>query len=373
MRGRKFFLTVLLGLFSLNTALCQSETLKGVVNDLAFYKAKKDLKYLENAKKTVDSLLKASLDTAELERNVYKEIVYSSVVYIDSLNKLKEPDNMFLQTVALFDRLQARSKIFRYKAEMDYSRKCLANVYIRKAFVYLNNSDFINALPLLEKAKQYAPEFNPIYTDIAFSNSKLGNLNAAARYYASLVGGDSTKTEYAETAASIYKSFGDTVAALNIIKKARRVLPADKSLILEEANIYNNRKDYHALANLLPDILDIKQNNADIAFVAANCYDHLNQFEKAESLYLRSIELNSSTYDPVFDLGLLYFRESMLKRLAGDKFDNEARAAQWLERASEISPNDANCLQVLQLVYAETNNHDQLNKINNKLKQLTNQ
>ena len=361
MRGRQLFITVLLVLFSAETALCQSEMLKGVVNDLAFYKEKKDLKYLDNAKKTVDSLIKASPDSLDVPRNVYKAVVYSSILYIDSLNKLKAPDNMLAQTSALVDRLQAGQRIFRYQAEMDYSDKCLANVYIRKAFVYLNNSDFINALPLLEDAKKYAPDFSAINTYIAYSNSKLGNLNAAAKYYSSLVG-DSTKVEYAEAAATIYKSFGDTVAALNIIKKARRALPGDKSLLLEEANIYNNRKDYRSLSNLLPDILDIKQNNADIAFVAANCYDHLNQFDKAESLYLRSIELNSSTYDPVFNLGLLYFRESTLTRLSGNKLDNQARAAQWLERASEISPNEANCLQVLRLLYANTNNQDQLNK-----------
>jgi tetratricopeptide (TPR) repeat protein len=163
------------------------------------------------------------------------------------------------------------------------------------------------------------------------------------------------------------------VAALNIIKKARKVLPADKSLLLEEANIYNNRRDFRNLVNLLPDLLDIKQNNADIAFVAANCYDHLNRYGEAESLYLRSIELNSTAYDPAFNLGLLYFKESNLKSLTGSKSENEARAAQWLERASEISPNDANCLQVLKLVYAQTNNHEQFNRIDNKLKQITNQ
>ena len=37
----------------------------------------------------------------------------------------------------------------------------------------------------------------------------------------------------------------------------------------DEANIYTNRKDYRSLAPLLPALLDINSNNADIAFVAA--------------------------------------------------------------------------------------------------------
>jgi len=355
-----------------HAAFCQTEILKGVTNNLAYYKQKKDLKYLSAARATVDSLLKAAPDTLAIEPNVYKAVVYSSILYVDSLNKLKAPEAMLPQTAALVDRLSNDHKIYRFQAEIDYSKRCLANVYIRKAFVYIKSSDFINAMSLLLSAQKYAPDFKKLNGYIAYANNKLGNLHAAATFYESLVGGDSTKAEYAETASSIYKTFGDTVAALNIIKKARKVLPNDRSLLLDEANIYTNRKDYHNLENLLPALLDINTNNADIAFVAANCYDHLNQYDKAESLYLRSIELNSSGYDPIFNLGLLYLRHSQTGR-DNEKAQDEARAAQWLERANDINPNEINCLQVLKQVYAQLGDQNQVNKVSNKLKQLNNQ
>ncbi len=126
---------------------------------------------------------------------------------------------------------------------------------------------------------------------------------------------------------------------LKYLKKGRKLLPDDKSLLLDEANIYNNRKDYRSLSALLGSLLDINANNADIAFVAANCYDHLNQYNKAESLYLQAIELNSSAFDPIFNLGLLYFKQSQIKQTK-DNVPNITRAVQWLEKANEISPND---------------------------------
>ena len=43
-----------------------------------------------------------------------------------------------------------------------------------------------------------------------------------------------------------------------------------------------------------------------------------------------------------------------------------------MEKANEISPNDTRALKVLQLIYTETQNKNQLIKVNNKLKQLTN-
>jgi tetratricopeptide (TPR) repeat protein len=236
----------------------------------------------------------------------------------------------------------------------------------------MNNSDFINALQLFQNAKKYAPSFSPLNAYIAYSNYKLGNLHTAAKYYSLLITNDSTKTEYVEAASNIYKSLGDTVTALEVLKKGRKLLPADRWLVLDEANIYNNKKDYKSLSSLVNGMLDGDTNNADIAFVAANCYDHLNQYDKAESLYLRTIELNGSAFDPIFNLGLLYLKQSKIK---GDKDDapNIARAAQWLEKANEISPNNIKCLEILQMIYAQTGNTSQINKVNNKLKELTNQ
>ncbi|HEY5327149.1 MAG TPA: hypothetical protein VIJ27_09115 [Mucilaginibacter sp.] len=372
MQGRKILLSVLLVLFTTFTAFSQTEALKMVVNNLAFYKQKKDLKFLGNAKKTVDSLVKASADSLDLERNVYKAVVYSAILYTDTLNKLNQPESFFSQTSELVDNLSSRKKIYKFDVDMEYAKNCLADVCIRKAFVYENNSDFVNALDFFERAKKYAPSFQKINAYIAYSNNKLGNLQAAAKYYTDLIGGDNTKAEYVEAASNIYKSFGDTVTALEVVKKGRKVLPNNKSLLLDEANIYNNKKDYLSLVKLLPALLDINTNNADISFVAANCYDHLNQYDKAESLYLHAIELNSSAYGPVFDLGLLYFKQSEMKRERGND-QNTARAVQWLEKANEISPNDGNCLQVLKIVYAQTGNQDKIKSINNQLKQLTNQ
>jgi len=371
MRTRKFILPVLIMLFTAHTAFCQSEALKSVVNNLAFYKEKKDLKYLARAKKSVDSVIVTRRDSANLEKMIYRAIVNSSILYIDSLNKLHQPATFLSQTTDLVDRLSANKKIFRYQPELEYAKHCLANVYIRHAFGYIANSDYNNALRLFLEAQKYAPSFMQLNAYIAYSCDKLGNLQGAAKYYNTLISNDNTKAEYIDAASNIYKALGDTAKALEIVKKGRRQLPKDRLLLLDEANIYNNEKDYRELASLLPDLLDINPNNADIAFVAANCYDHLNQYDKAESLYLRAIELNSAAYEPIFNLGLLYLKQSEKKKR--DSGEYVTRSAQWLEKANEILPNDIKCLQVLQIVYTKTGNQDQLNQINNKLKQLTNQ
>lgn len=372
MHYRKIILSVLITSFTTTFAFAQKEALKVVVNNLAFYKQKNDLKYLAAAKKSADSLIITKSDTADIEKNLYRAIVNSSILYIDSLNKLGMPADMLDKTTKLVDRLSGMGKIFKYQSELDYSKRCLANVYIRKGFEAVNNSDFANARTAFENAKRYAPGMNQINTYIAFSNNKAGNLQDAAKYYTTMLQVDSARTEYIETASNIYKSLGDTAKALQILQKGRRILPNDRFLLLDEANIYNNKKNYKALEPLIGPLLDINANNADIAFVAANCYDHLDKFDQAESLYLHAIELSGTYFDPVFNLGLLYLKQSANTK--GERSTQDlGRAIQWLEKANEISPNNANSLQALQLAYAKTNNQDQLDRINNKLKQLTNQ
>jgi tetratricopeptide (TPR) repeat protein len=374
--GRKVILSVLLLLFTAPLAFCQTETLKVVVNSLAYYKERKELRFLTNAKKSIDSIMKITmdqrLDTNDLEKKVYIAVINSAILHIDSTNKTGQPENFFRKTVEQVDILDTRKRIYKYQPEMDFAKQCLANVYIRKGFGYLRITDFANALEMFKRAYRYAPTFKPLNAYIAFANNRMNNPAAAAKFYDNLAKTDSTRTDFIEAASNVYKTIGDTAKAIDIIKRGRRLLPNDRFLLMDEANIYNNRKDYKSLEPLLPQLLDLNANNPDIVLVAANCYDKLEQYDKAESLYLRAIDLNSASYEPIFNLGLLYLKKSALNN-STNKDKNVTFAQQWLEKANEMSPNDVKCLEVLKIVYAQTGNQDQINKIDNKLKQITNQ
>jgi tetratricopeptide (TPR) repeat protein len=371
--GRKIILSVLLILFTTPLVFCQSETLKVVVNSLAYYKQRKELKFLTNAKKSIDSIMKITmdqrLDTNNLEKKVYVAVINSAILYVDSTNQTGQPENLFRKTIEQLDVLESRRKIFRYQSEMDFAKQCLANVYIRKGFEYLKKLDHANALEMYKRAYRFAPTFKPLNAYIAYANNRLNNPAAAAKFYDNLAKTDSMRTDYIEAAANVYKTLAK---AIELIKRGRKLMPNDKFLLLSEANIYANRKDYRALEPLLPQLLDNNINNPDIVFVAANCYDRLKQYDKAESLYLRVIDLSSSAYESIFNLGLLYLKKSAANN-GTDKDKNLTFSQQWLERANEMSPNDVKCLEVLKLVYAQTGNKELISLIDNKLKQITNQ
>ncbi|WP_158534869.1 tetratricopeptide repeat protein [Mucilaginibacter hurinus] len=358
-------------MFTTTFAVAQSEALKVVVNSLGFYKQTNDINYLARAKKSIDSLIVSRKDSNNIEKNIYKGLVYATILQVDSTNKLNQPANFFATTSNFVDWLATHRRARQYPDELDFIKQCIANACIKKGFEYMNISDFVNAEQYFRKARHYAPSFKPLNAYIAYSNSKLGNLQDAAKFYNDLVLTDSTGAEIIQTAVSINMAIGDTVKALDILKKGRRLLPDDKYLVLDEANIYNNKKDYKALEPLLPVILEYNKNNADIVFVAANCYDQLNRYDKAEDLYLQAVELNSSAFDPAFNLGILYYKKSAFEGGEDDNLKNIYYASKWLEKANEISPNDIKCLQMLKQLYTQTGNVKQLNKIDTKLNQLT--
>jgi len=368
----KIIILVLLGLFTAPVAFGQTEALKVVVNNLAYYRQKGELKYLTNAKKSVDSLIKTRKDSSNLDKNIYKAIVYSSIAYIDSTNKLGNPPDFFAKTVNLIDRLSKNKRIYRYQTELDFSKRCLANVYIRNGFDDVRHLNFNNAVTNFGKAQQYAPKFGQINTYIAYANARAGRLHEAVKYYNTLLTADSVKAEYVLAATNIYKTMGDTSEALEVLKKGRRLLPADKGLLLEEANIYNNQNNYKDLEPLLKDLIDAYSTDANVFYIAANCYDHLEKYDRAESLYLRAVELNSTSYEPVFNLGLLYMKQSAKNKNKEESDKNLSRAGLWLQKAYEMSPKNVKLLKLLQLVYTKTGNDDQLNKINYNLQQFTN-
>lgn len=370
MLSRKIILSVLLVMFTAPLAFSQTEALKVVVNNLAYYRQKSELKYLSNAKKSVDSLIKTRSDSNNLAKNVYKAIVYSSIAYLDSTNKLNQPANFFDQTVQLVNKLTARGTIYKYQTEIDFAKRCLANVYIRHGFEQIKQRNYNNAVQSFQKAQGYAPNFGQLNAYIAYANTRSGNYQDAVKYYNGLLTADSVKTEFVAAATNIYKLMGDTAKALQTIQKGLKYLPNDKGLLLEEANIYNNQRDYKGLEPLLSKLLDQNPNNPEVVFLAANCYDHLEDYDRAESLYLRAVDLNNVKYAAVFNLGVLYLKETTLKQYQNNVDKNMGRAAQWLQRASEMAPRNATTLQLLQLIYAKTGNTVQLNKISNKLQQL---
>ncbi|MBE7175111.1 MAG: tetratricopeptide repeat protein [Mucilaginibacter polytrichastri] len=351
-------------------AFGQGEQLKDVVNNLAFFNTQKDLKYLSEAKKAVDRSFYSTKDTSNTQKNVYRAVVYSSILYVDSNNTLGQPDTFLRYTTTLLNKVQRQQKVYSYQTLVDYSKRCLANAYLRAGTKAYNKGDFSAAAESFEKSKTMSNEIPQVDAFIARSFEKAGKQQQAGEVYEALSRKENAPLTYFQSAASSYLSVNDTSKALSVIRRGRRTYAADPYLVTQEANIYNDKKDYTALKGVLEPLLKVKPDNEDVLFLAANCLDHLNDYDNAGNFYNRLIELNPNAFPPVLNLGYLNLRKAA--KLTGEGQQKSLTDAQnWLEKANELNPDDVNCLKGLQMVYQQTRNQYQLQRVNTKLKQLS--
>jgi tetratricopeptide (TPR) repeat protein len=368
--AHKLLLSILFLIGYTSFAFSQTEVLKDVFNNLAFYNQKHDLKYLGEAKKAIDKTVQTRSDSANLYKIVYRTVVYTTIAYADSLNTLRMPDNFFPAITVYADSLYNKKKVYNYSAEINYIKRNIANVYIRKGIDDLQRGNYKTAVTNFEKAKNLVPAADHLEVYLAYAAAKMGELNKAASYYDQLIETGKAGPEVILTAQKNYKVLGDTTKALKAIKAGRMLYPENKQLLFEEANIYNNKKDYQALKGVVSALLKAAPNSYDTNFLAAVCYDQLNETDQAENFYKKAIKLNPASYDAVFNLGILYIKKGVVEqKLPSENYDT---ALTYLEKANELNPNDPSFLQTLKLLYDKTGNIAQSNKISTQLNQIIN-
>ena len=210
---------------------------------------------------------------------------------------------------------------------------------------------------------------------------------------------------------SIYSALlekGDTVEAMNTLKKGRLLFPDNLSLLtIETNNLINAGRGSEAISALV-EAFNKNPSNGFLALFIGNLYDNTanpkdrtgkelakpanfdDLFKNAESYYIKATELNGDNkeylYNALYDLGAMYNNYggylSMKKVASGTdgmkaQKENEVKASEYfkraipyLEKALTIKPEDASTMKALRLLYLKTGDQTKANEMNEKIKQL---
>ena len=186
--------------------------------------------------------------------------------------------------------------------------------------------------------------------------------------------------------AQILKTEKNDEAMMEVIKKGRAKYPDDAALIIEELNYYlSTGKDKEAEANLQLAISK-DPNNHQLHFALGSIYDKLSSPDdvakkpskeeyhalrkKAETAYLKAIELSPEYFNAIYNLGALHFNEGGdILKTAGDikddkLYDQETKRAEallqkalpYLEKAHQLDAKDKNTLISLKELYFRNGN-----------------
>lgn len=180
----------------------------------------------------------------------------------------------------------------------------------------VNAQDYDTALPMYEELKKlnYSGKGTQYTAVNKISGSEDGFANAKDRDLAVKLGThEKPKTEAIPSKrGEIYKNLalilvqkGKTEEAKKAIADARKTNPEDTSLILTEANLYLETKDFDTYKKLVNEALEKDPNNADLIFNLGVISAGAKNTADAEKYYLKAIEIKPDYVNAYINIAAL--------------------------------------------------------------------
>ena len=179
----------------------------------------------------------------------------------------------------------------------------------------------------------------------------------------------SKRGEIFKNMALILVQNGKVAEAKKAVAEARTANPDDKSLVLTEANLYLDTKDYDTYKKLITEVLAQSPNDADLVFNLGVISYNAKNLVEAEKYYKRAIEIKPDYVNAYLNLAILkldadkkLFEE--IQKLGNSEKDNKryevlkkqreavfTSALPYLEKASELDGTNEEVKGTLLSVY----------------------
>ncbi|MBN9286085.1 MULTISPECIES: tetratricopeptide repeat protein [Flavobacterium] len=179
----------------------------------------------------------------------------------------------------------------------------------------------------------------------------------------------SKRGEIYKNIASILVHQGKVEEAKAAINDAKQANPGDTSLLLAEANIYLDAKDYVGYKRVITEVLAKDPNDADLLFNLGVISTTSGDIEEAKKYYKKAIEVNPNYFNAYNNLGALMLQgeDKMVKEmnsLGTTPKDNKrfeelktkrnkmySDALPYFEKALQIDPKEPNIKAILLNAY----------------------
>ncbi|MCK8140969.1 tetratricopeptide repeat protein [Flavobacterium sp. I-SCBP12n] len=194
-------------------------------------------------------------------------------------------------------------------------KKDTINLYYA-ASTYVNAKEYDKALDLYQTLKKlnYSGKGKGFYAISKLTNAEDFFNNEKERDLAVKLGThEKPRTEViASKRGEIYKNMalilvenGKTAEAKKAISEARLANPDDTSLVLTEANLYLETKDFETYKKLIGEVLAKNPNDADLTFNLGVISGNAGNKVDAEKYYLKAIEIKPDYINAYINLAAL--------------------------------------------------------------------
>ncbi|MCK4677447.1 MAG: tetratricopeptide repeat protein [Bacteroidales bacterium] len=278
----------------------------------------------------------------------------------------------------------------------------IAIQYYHQALAYYEADEFIKASNSFLSSKEINESFGGLDSlatyNAAFCAEYGDDMDKAIELYSKLVEIGYERPVIYTALSNIYKGRDDYDNALEVILVGRDRYPGDINIIIAETNLYLDKGNSAKALESLKLGLELEKDNPTIYFAVGAQYNIIvddtskteevreKAFDAAVEAYLRAIELDPDYFNANYNLGAIYVNKaSEIMSIANelplgdpeyDVLKDEAfgllrNAKPYLEKASEIDPEDLSTLVTLKEIYARLGGFDEkLKVVDEKLKSM---
>ena len=377
----------------------------------------KNKSILLKAKKAIDeSYLKQTTTPFTKSKDETKMYYYRGAIYLDYW-MLSNYDTEILKNVIAVGESEMNEATFGSFSkclELDIKNQWKSDIS-NKINIYRNLS-INNGVDCFQK-KNYSGAFNSFkmglemynvlsLTDTlaminaALSAEKMKNTNEAYKYYkmcADLNYGNGAEMYQSMIRVLNAEEVKNEEKILNVIDEGKQRFPKDYILNIEEFNYWYSKGDNEKAQQALENAIESDPTNKVLHFNVGVTYDNISNkyhkenkhdvaftyMNKAINGYKKAIELDDNYVDAYYNLGALYYNQSITaKSVAGDysgeKYDKEMKSANemlkkaipLLEKVLSLSPSDKSTLTVLKSLYFNLDDMDNYSRIKKQLDSL---
>jgi len=356
-----FMLTV-----AVNSLWAQS-LVKEATNSFARYGKTQKVAELEKARKLIDDVYSTKRDTISLRNNLVRAMIYSTLAVVDSGRKYTYKKDPLEEVEFSVSKLHSPKFLDEHAPEIAYINKQLAKAYLFKANKALADSRFFESLNGYKKVDLLSPGEPAVIHNLAVISQKLGYKEESLQYYQQLIEDKPGLADYYLTMADLYTDLYQEAKMVEILELGHQRFPKNRDILFKLINTFSDKQDYPAVVKIIDNALALDPDNMSLNYIAGFSHEMLGDRSKAEAFYKKMLTMDVNSFDGNYALGLLYLN-SYLRNTK--KEDQLFLAKRYLSKANEIDPNDVKGLRALVVLYKQTGDMMQLQKLNNKLNEL---
>lgn len=337
-------------------------------NSFARYTHTGDFKQLESAKKFIDDAYKTKRDTTSSRNNIMRALIYSSLAYADSTQKVKTPQDPIDITKNALAKIKSKD-LDNFENEINYINQNLTAAYIYRANKSIAKKEYEKAYENFLEVDKLGTKSNDITNNLALLATQAGRIDDAIEYYKSLVEHSDADVDKYLALAKLYKQKGNDQSYLNTLQDARAKFETNKEILFLLVQVYTEKKFYPAIVSLIDEAIKFEPNNIELYYLAGYAHENTNSIQIAKKYYEQVLNLDEYNFDTNLALGLIYLNEFLSKP---DDLEAQYKAQDYLLTANSVKPYAVNALKGLALYYETTKEDDQLDRVNVLLNQLSN-